>query len=287
MNEAQLLIKGKILKGHKGTYQILRHLGGGGFGQTYLAIAEAQPDKPHCAIKQLKLDPQINLSLQEAWERFQREADVLEKLGNHPQIPSLWDNFEENNEFYFVQDFIDGQDLSKEITEGRQWSEGAVIGLLWDVLQVLKFIQERDKPVIHRDIKPNNLIRRKSDCKIVVIDFGVFKEIVATPNCKTILTLPFHTPWFAPKEQVEGKPRTNSDIYALGMTAIYALTGIQPRRFDYNTQTGEIMLPNWQVSAELTQILEKMVRYHYQDRYQWATEVINDLTNLHSIGSKI
>ncbi|AFY83420.1 serine/threonine-protein kinase [Oscillatoria acuminata] len=289
MNPAEQLRTGTTLKGQKGTsYQILKHLGGGGFGQTYLAVANSPQDRGQCVIKQLKLGPNIPLSLEDARERFQREAGVLEKLGHHPQIPSLWDNFEQNNGFYFVQDFIDGQELSKEIETGKPWSEGAVIGLLWDVLTVLKLIQSLEPPVSHRDINPNNLIRRKSDRKIVVIDFGAFKEIKATLEGKqSEITICIGTPGYAPPEQMAGKPRTNSDIYALGMVALYAATGRPPRQFDYDTQTGKLHFPPLPFSPDLSKILEKMVRAHYQERYQSATEVLQDLSPLHSIGSKL
>ena len=163
-----------------GRYEITRYLGGGIWGYTYLAQNPRQPYRSPCVIKQLK--PQINeqLNLEEAERRFSIELKVLEKLGNHDRIPQLWDHFEENEEFYLVQEFIDGEDLGKELKKSNQLSEKKVVKLLQDVLEILVFIHENG--VIHRDIKPSNLIRRRSDDKIVLIDFGIVKEIIHFPS---------------------------------------------------------------------------------------------------------
>jgi serine/threonine protein kinase len=158
-------------------YKIVEKLGSGGFGETYLA--EYPQDIPvkyryKCVVKKLiKLPSDID-----PIGRFKKEAAILLKLGKeHPQIPEFYDFFDENKEFYLVQEYIEGHDLSYEIIQGKPWSEADVINLLREILEVLAFVHEYK--IIHRDIKPLNLMRRYCDNKLVLIDFGIVKEITS------------------------------------------------------------------------------------------------------------
>ncbi|PHX55607.1 hypothetical protein CP500_010035 [Tychonema bourrellyi FEM_GT703] len=264
-----------------GRYKILEHLKSGGFTETYLAKDDLLPGNPQCVIKQLKprsLDP---LTLQAARNLFDTEARVLDILGHHDQIPSLLAYFEENEEFYLIEEFIDGESLDQEQAQGQRLSEPQVIALLQDVLEVLKFIHQSN--VIHRDIKPSNIIRRK-DGKVVLTGFGSVKQVntqVVTGEGETSFTVPVGTNGYMPNEQQGGKPRFSSDIYALGMTAIHALCGTPPSKLQEDPQTGEVI---WryqtQIGDRLATILDKMVKSHYRDRYQTVDEVIHDLQNL-------
>ncbi|MCL1472359.1 serine/threonine-protein kinase [Argonema antarcticum] len=263
-------------------YQIIRLLGSGGFGATFVAEDRDLPGKPQCVVKQLKskdIDPPL---LQTARRLFDTEAQVLYRLGKHDRIPQLLAHFEENQEFYLVQEFIEGEDLSQELTPDKQLSEAEIIVFLQDILEVLTFVHQQN--VIHRDIKPSNLIRRRSDGKFVLIDFGAVKEIstlITNAKGQTSGTILIGSSGYMPNEQLGGKPRFNSDIYALGMTAIQALTGVSPDELKEDPETGEI---SWresaQVSKQLAAILDKMVRSHFRDRYQSAPEVLNDLQKL-------
>lgn len=156
-------------------YQVVEVLGQGGFGHTYTAKDTRRPGNPTCVVKLLKpaiSDPDF---LQTARRLFNSEAETLEKLGNHDQIPRLLAYFEENEEFYLVQEFIDGHPLSAELAPGQRWDESQVIQLLQEVLSILEFVHSNG--VIHRDLKPDNLIRRTSDSKLVLVDFGAVKQV--------------------------------------------------------------------------------------------------------------
>jgi serine/threonine protein kinase/regulator of sirC expression with transglutaminase-like and TPR domain len=268
----------------QGRYSIIKPLGSGGFSSTFLGIDQQQPECPKCVIKQL--EPQLSdpVNLQLARRLFKTEAKVLQKLGNHPQIPQLFDYFEENQEFYLVQEYIQGHDLSEELTAGKQWSESDVICLLQDILETLAFVHQQN--VIHRDIKPSNLIRRHSDYKIVLIDFGAVKQIgtqTVSASGMPPLTIAIGTPGYFPTEQASGMPKFSSDIYAVGMIGISALTGLSPTRHEFpkDPDTNEI---SWnhlaQVTQELVNIIDKMVRYDFRDRYQSIEAVLSDLKNL-------
>jgi len=266
-----------------GRYKIVSELGAGGFGQTFLAEDLHLPGHPRCVVKQLK--PQVSDAerLQTARRLFDIEAQVLYQLGNHDQIPRLLAHFEDNQEFYLAQELIEGEPLTQEFVGGSLWHEERVIALLQDLLQVLAFVHEQH--VIHRDIKPSNLIRRKHDRRIVLIDFGAVKQAstqVVNPQSGQTKTISIGTQGYTPKEQLGGNPRFSSDVYAVGIIGIQALTAIHPRRLQENSQTGEIEWRNHakQVSPELAAILDQMVRYDFRVRYPTAAEALEALRNL-------
>ncbi len=267
----------------RGRYKITKLLGRGGFGETYLAEDGDRPGKPICVVKQLQVNSNSLSILKAAQRLFNNEAEVLYKLGSHEQIPQLLAHFEENNQFFLVQEFIDGHDLSEEINPNRRWNEKQIIAFLIDVLTILKFVHQEN--VIHRDIKPSNLIRRRRDGKIFLIDFGVVKEIQlpTTALTNSYPTISVGTPGYVSNEQLGGKPRFSSDIYAVGITAIQALTRLYPEQISEDPQTGEILWRHQaQISDRLANILERMVKSHFRDRYQTVDEVLTDLKNLHN-----
>ncbi|MBW4642473.1 MAG: serine/threonine protein kinase [Goleter apudmare HA4340-LM2] len=265
-----------------GRYQVLRVLGGGGFGQTYVAQDTHRPGYPKCVVKHLKPvthDPEF---LKTARRLFTSEAETLEQLGNHEQIPRLLAYFEENQEFFLVQDFIEGHPLKAELLPGQRWTEEQVIQLLYQLLVVLEFVHS--KKVIHRDIKPENIIRNQKDGKLVLIDFGAVKHIqsqLLMTQTHTDTTIAIGTPGYMSTEQGRGKPRPNSDIYSLGIIGIQALTGLHPRQLEEDHDTGEIY---WQhqatVSPGLAEVLSKMVLHHFKERYQSATDVLQAIQQL-------
>ena len=258
-------------------YRIIRELGSGGFGQTYVAEDTHHPEQARCVVKQFKPALQDGSFLTVARRLFASEVGVLRKLGSHDRIPMLLDDFEEEQQFYLVQEYIKGQPLSEELEIVQRLSEAEVIALLRDVLEVLEYVHRRQ--VIHRDIKPSNLIRRQKDGRFVVIDFGAVKEletkITSLEPEQTNATIGIGTKGYTPGEQLQGKPRLSSDIYALGMTAIQALTGIHPSQMPTDLNTGELVWRDRaQVSPWLAAILSKMVRYHFSQRFQTAGDVL-------------
>ncbi|NJR57807.1 MAG: protein kinase [Cyanobacteria bacterium CRU_2_1] len=263
-----------------GRYQVIRVLGAGGFGQTYIAQDTRRPGSPTCVVKHLKPATSDPLFLQTARRLFQSEAETLERLGNHDQIPRLLAFFEQGQEFYLVQEFIEGRTLTHELPLGQRLAEAQVAQMLREVLSILVFVHSQG--VIHRDIKPDNIIRRNADNRLVLVDFGAVKQVrtqmASSGQGHVSATVAIGTPGYMPTEQGQGKPRPNSDIYALGMIGIQALTGLYPDQLQEDLGTGELI---WQhlvnVSPVLVEVLTKMTRYHFKDRYQTATEALQAL----------
>ena len=260
-------------------YKIIKQLGAGGFGETYLAEDLDIPvtPKPVCVVKRLQptaIDPDII-------RLFEQEAQILYQLGqNHDQIPKLYAYFQEGQQFYLIQELINGYDLTQEITPSKKLSENDVIQLLRDVLEILVYVHENK--VIHRDIKPANIMRRK-DKKLVLIDFGVVKQInntIAIKSGFTSKTVGVGTHGYMPPEQGFGKPKLSSDIYALGMTAIEGLTGISLNILSEDEE-GEIIWSSLvSVSNKLENFITKMVRYDWRQRYKDAREALEELNQL-------
>jgi eukaryotic-like serine/threonine-protein kinase len=255
-------------------YRVIEILGSGGFGRTYIAEDTQRPRHPQCVLKHLSFNsPNANLLMQ-ARRMFHQEAETLEQLGQHDQIPRLLAYFEENAEFYLVQELITGHALSDEL-KLKKLSEAEVTALLQDVLGILDFIH--DKGVIHRDIKPENLIRRSADQKLVLIDFGAVKtiDLIATvpqeSGAESNFSMPVYTSGYAASEQCLGKPRFTSDLYSLGMIGIQALTSIHPSRLPNDPLTGEL---TWQdliaVEAPLNTVLTRLTQFHFNQRYASA-----------------
>ena len=264
-----------------GRYKINQVLGSGGFGCTYLAADTQRPGNPVCVVKQLMPARRDTNFLQVARRLFNTEAEILEALGKHNQIPSLLAYFEDNHEFYLVQQYIQGEVLSDELPpKNQRKGEKFVIKMLQEVLQILTFVHEHR--VIHRDIKPGNIIRNKVDNSLVLIDFGAVKTMQPPTSENTELaTVAIGTRGYAPPEQFAGHPRLCSDIYALGMIGIQAITGIPPQELATNVETGCVEWHQWaKISPELTGILDKMVSYHFSDRYQSAAAVLQDLQKI-------
>ncbi len=257
-------------------YYIKSYLGGGGLSYTYLAEDSQRPYQNGCIVKQLHLPANNQQFLQSGQSLFATAITEAEKFP-HQQIPRLLDHFQKNQEFYLVYEFIEGETLNKNITVSNRWSEAEVIALLRDVLEILTFIH--DQGIIHGDIKPSNLIRRQRDNKIVLIDFSKFKQITTLEfnRQRIVVVNPGGTYGYMPAEQLQNQLKTCSDIYALGLTAIQALTGVSPEQLRTDSQGEFIWRNQATVSPKLARILTKMVRFQFGQRYQSAKEVLNEL----------
>ncbi|MEH2116253.1 serine/threonine-protein kinase [Nostoc sp.] len=262
-------------------YQVIKPLGQGGFGATFLANDQGLPGEPSCVIKQLRPSGSAPHVLQMARELFEREAKTLGKIGNHPQVPRLLDYFEDHEQFYLVQEYISGDTLQEEVKLNGILSKTGVKQFLSEILPLLQYIHEQK--VIHRDIKPANLIRRTQDARMVLIDFGAVKNQISqgttNPSGQTALTAyAIGTPGFAPPEQMAMRPVYASDIYALGVTCIFLLTSKTPKDLDYNPNTGEMIWEHLvQVSDHLSNVLRKMLDVSVRNRYQSAADVLRAL----------
>jgi ABC-type branched-subunit amino acid transport system substrate-binding protein/tRNA A-37 threonylcarbamoyl transferase component Bud32 len=270
-------------------YQIIGKLGEGGFARTYIANdALGSPGNPLCVVKEIK-QPQSNNPqlLEEAQHQFEKEAKTLKYLDKCPQIPKLIDRFQEKGKFYLIQEYIEGNPLDKELDSGKRLGEKEVIDLLLDILSVLKCVHSQG--IIHRDLKPSNLIRRKQDGKIVLIDFGAVKGIssLAIEGGKITQTRAVGTEGYMPPEQWKNQPKFNSDIYAAGIIAIQAIAGLDIAELFHHPKTAELVWnysthdrPMVEISDRLKKVLNRMVRYDFNDRYQSVVEVLQDLKSI-------
>jgi serine/threonine protein kinase len=273
---------GKVLQAR---YQIVQSLGAGVFGQTYVAVDRDYPENPKCVIKQLKSNSFSPSYLDTLRLCFLTETATLHLLGSHPQIPKLITCFEEHERFYLVQEFVEGHSLTAELPInqywGCLWNESEVVELLEDILGILEFIHSQG--FIHCDIKPENLIRRTIDGKLVLIDFGSIQSVdLGLDGELPIYRIPVTSLGYIPPEQFIGQTQPNSDIYALGMIAIQALTGLEPLQLKADTDTNEIIWRSQDtpVNDYLAAVLSQMIRYDFQDRFQSATEVLRVLKQM-------
>jgi serine/threonine protein kinase len=273
-----------LLRGH---YQVIKLLSDeGGFGRTYLA-EDIDKLNEQCVVKQLAPKIQEASALRKAVELFKEEAKRLQELGEHNQIPTLLAYFEQDNYLYLVQQFIDGQNLLKELQRQGTFSESKIRELLLSLLPVLKFIHDRS--VIHRDIKPQNIIRRQNDGQLVLIDFGASKQLSATVMMKTGTAIGSHG--YTPIEQMQdGKAYPASDLFGLGATCFHLLTGIRPSQLwmeqgfswvtcwrKYLSNSGNSVITS---RLKLGKVLDKLLKTDIQKRYQSADEVLSDLMSL-------
>ena len=259
-------------------YRILNVLGEGGFGRTYLVEDIQMPSARKCVLKQLKPindNPQIHQLVQ---ERFQREAAILERLGeHHRQIPRLYAYFAERDEFYLVEEWVEGETLTQKVESQGGLNETEVRSLLLNLLPVLSEIHRQG--IVHRDIKPDNVIVRRSDYKPVLIDFGAVKETMSTvvnSRGNETHSIVIGTPGYMPSEQMAGRPVFSSDLYSLGLTAVYLLTARQPQQLDNDPATGKIL---WQryvspnVSPEFAAVIDRAIQPYANQRFTTAEDM--------------
>lgn len=268
-------------------YRVVRELGRGGFGATSLVEDTQLPSGRRCVLKELLLiesSPEIyNLVKQ----RFEREAVLLEELGNLTlQIPSLYAYFAENNKFYLVQEYIEGDTIAGRVQSQGVMSDAAVREWLSGLLPILSLIHDRN--IIHRDIKPENIILSQRDHKPVLIDFGAVRETMGTAinsQGNTTRSIVIGTPGFMASEQAAGRAVYGSDLYSLGLTAIYALTGKIPQELPTDGRTGDIQWRQFAptVSGGLAAVIDRAIAPHSRDRCQTSGQMLDELLRSNSV----
>jgi len=262
----------------RGRYRVLKPLGQGGFGKTFLALDEDRL-KTQCVIKQFSPQLKGTKALEKAVKLFEQEAMRLHELGEHPHIPALLAYFEQDQRLYLVQQFVEGPTLAQELHRQGAFSEQKIREVLVRLLPILKFVHDRH--IIHRDITPTNIIRRKLDGRLVLIDFGIAKLL--TESTATQPGTKIGTEGYAPIEQLRnGQAYPASDFYSLGATCVYLLTQIRPEDL-YDPLAGrwlwrdKIAQRGASISDRIGWMLDKMLKDLVNDRYQTADEAMRDL----------
>ncbi len=263
-------------------YRVIQPLSSGGFGETFLAQDTQMPSSRYCVIKQLKLLTNNPVIYQQVLQRFQREAAILEELGEaNTQIPKLYAYFSDTaGQFYLVQEWIEGETLGKKVETIGPMTDSSVQNILISLLAVIQYIHSRN--IIHRDIKPENIILRQPDDLPVLIDFGAVKDSITTgisSQNTTPISIMIGTPGYMAFEQATGRPVYASDLYSLGLTGIYLLTGKVPQDLEMDLQTGKII---WQkytnnLTPKLAGILDKVIQPNISDRFATAKEMLDAL----------
>lgn len=274
----------------RGRYRVVRALGQGGFGKTYLAVDEDRL-KARCVIKQFSPQVKSEKSLKKAVILFEQEAMRLNELGEHPHIPSLLAYFEQDHRLYLVQQFIEGATLAQELTRQGCFGEQKIREVMAGLLPILKFVHDRN--VIHRDITPANIIRRKLDNRLILIDFGIAKVLEEVGSDLGIPGTKIGTEGYAPIEQLRsGRAFPASDLYSLGATCLFLMTRTRPDDL-YDPMQG-----NWlwrskladqgvRFSEGIGQILDRLLKDLVIERYQTADQVMHDLRLLLSRPSSL
>jgi serine/threonine protein kinase, bacterial len=264
-------------------YEILRELGDGGFGKTFLVRDHQMPSARQCVVKQLKPLHENAEIYAMVKDRFQREAAILEQLGEHDQVPRLYAYFSEADLFYLVEEYVEGDTLRQKVERDGPQSEAIVKAMLVNLLPTIVHVHQQK--IVHRDIKPDNIILRKSDQKPVLIDFGAVKETMATmlnAQGDSARSIVVGTPGYMPSEQMIGRPVYASDLYSLGLTAIYLLTGKTPPEFDTEPQSGGF---RWRghaplVSEGFAALLDRVIQISPASRFSTASEMFMALNAL-------
>ena len=262
----------------RGRYCPVQPLGHGGFGRTYLA-QDLDRLNTRCVIKQFSPQATGTYSTRKAAKLFNQEAIRLHELGEHMQIPALLAYFEEDNYLYLVQQYIDGISLAQELGRNGPFDESRIRRVLLDILPVLQFVHTHQ--VIHRDITPTNILRRRADNRLILIDFGIAKQLRV--NSGNQIGTQIGTEGYSPIEQLRGgQAYPASDLYSLGATCIHLLTNIRPEQL-FDPLSGQwlwsdcLMKRRRQVSPQLTAVLNRLLQDLVRDRYQSAKAVWKDL----------
>ncbi len=263
-----------------GRYEVVEELGSGGFGKTYVAKDTLRPGSPECVVKHLAPSNANTQVIELARRLFQTEAETLERIGRHERIPTLLAFFDEGGEFFLVEEFIKGHRLNEELGHRQRMPERRVVTIVCELLNILVFIHGQG--VIHRDIKPSNVIRAHDSGRLYLIDFGAVKDvgeqITRLESEEVDKTVGIGSQGYAAPEQLAGHPRFASDVYAVGVIGIQALTGQYPFELPSDPNTTDLVWRDAaEVSPEVADVLDGMTRLSIADRYSNAAEPLSVL----------
>lgn len=261
-------------------YQVLKVLGKGGMGTTYLAWRpENAASSLHSkgtilVLKEMNADMAC---IPKARELFEREAAILKTL-NHPGIPRFYDFFVEAGNKYLVMELVHGHDLERRVLENGPIAPEQAITWMLQVCEVLEYLHNRPVPIIHRDIKPGNLLARTITNQIVLLDFGAVKSVGMPPGTR------IGAEGYSAPEQTQGRPVTQSDLYAIGPTLAFLLTGKGPQHFYKKSSHGyqfssdmvfatPLLKKLPQSQSRLCKVMKRLTEPRPLDRYHTAKAV--------------
>jgi hypothetical protein len=266
-----------------GRYEILEILGEGSMGRTYLARdARGSGDGALVALKEMHPSRLANAK---DLQLFLREAEILERI-SHPQIPSYIDSFHlgegEAMRFVLVQTWVRGASLRERLDDGERYTVDALVELAAELLEIMAYLHGLDPPVIHRDIKPDNIVLG-DDGRPSLVDFGAVREVVRLTmrGGSTIIG----TYGYMPPEQLMGRALPATDLYAIGITMLECLTRRTPR--DLRGEDTARMIEGLEVPEDLRRVLGRLCAPALAERYAEASEVLADLEELRSGGELV
>ncbi|NJL01611.1 MAG: protein kinase [Spirulinaceae cyanobacterium RM2_2_10] len=248
-------------------YQILRPLGQGGMGTTYLAWE--RQSRRTLVLKEMNADM---ARIAKARELFEREARVLRSL-THPGIPQYYDFFVANDKKYLAMELVAGENLALRIREKGPVAPAQAVAWMRQVCDILAYLHRLEPPLVHRDVKPANLMHRQRDGQIVLLDFGAVKEIGTPPGTR------IGAEGYSAPEQERGKPLPQSDLFAVGATLVFLVSGAEPEQF-YDRAQGEFRLDASRVPAltpALATVVNRVCAPQVGDRHATASELAQAL----------
>lgn len=270
-----------------GRYIPMKLLGQGGFGAAFLAIDRYTPSNRRCVVKEFKPPESFGeQALKIARNLFDREAVALERLGTHSQIPDLYaffplsvegfpDRSTQEEYFFLVQEYIEGQDLEKECRQKGKLSQSEILEVLRQILTILQFVHENGS--IHRDIKPSNIMRADNG-SLYLLDFGAVKQVSTTASVTPSSSTGIHTPGFAPPEQMRGgQIFASSDLYALAATCVALVTGKTVTDLYNPYEDRWDWHPYAEVDPLMAGVIDRMLATCPGDRYESARDALDAL----------
>ncbi len=251
-------------------YKLRQILGHGGMGVIYLA-EDKENNNATCVMKQLILPTSSHYEKSEAIRLFKREIAVL-KLLDHPGVVRFYDSYLSNEGQYFlVMDYLPGQTLEHNVKTKGVFSNQAVVEIAIQCCEVLEYLHRFNPPIIYRDLKPSNVML-KPDGQVVFIDFGIARVFKPRETATRVITTGYSAP-----EQYHGKPELRSDLYSLGATMFYLLTGNKPKPLS----TAVPMHFNKNVKPALDQLIRKLTAHEPCDRPASAQVVRYELYHIY------